>query len=271
MNVVTLVSWNAHCDNGNLEQVNALISKYKPDILCIQETSPALKEHLEGLNEYPYFTQAVDHHIENYIGEHFGRPPRTSSYLVTVSRIPFIGKPILFEHKKVGVRIGLARLLGWHECIEHHGVDIEIAGKRWRILNIHIAFAETFRNKMRQFREVIGNLNPDGETIICGDFNITKTPTLVHLPSYLLRLIHRGHSIQEQMQGEELIYFEQRSFALGLNGGFPKKPTHPTSGLHLDGVLSSSKNIQIELGDELHGSDHLPLIVRFGPTKSLES
>ncbi len=163
------------CYNDNPENLGKLVTKKIPYVIILQEVSPESLEYIKNseiCNIYPYQTFAVDHRIPR----RFGFRKAEIAYLVILSRIPFEGKLIKHVHKRTRGRTMLAFAQGIHECVEHHGIDICIKGVMWRIINVHIACADTFENKQKQISEAFGNFNSDGPTIVGGDFNITESP-----------------------------------------------------------------------------------------------
>lgn len=258
-----LVSWNICCDNGNPRAINELVENENPDILCLQEVSESLLKQLGLLNkQYPFSTQAVDHYVDGFLGL-FHRKP---SYLIILSKIPFEGDGIRYVHKKSGVRTILARVCGWHECVEHQGVDIIIQGTIWRILNIHIGCADKPKRKQMQFERVVQYFNSTGVTIVCGDFNIITTPEPSHLPRYIYRKLVKTHSIKDLLVGDIQEKFARRFKELGMKDFFRGMVTHPDSGMSLDKILvpiEFTTYCEYSVSSEMYGSDHLPLIVNF--------
>lgn len=261
-----VVSWNADCNNGDPRQIQSLIEDEDPDVLCLQEVSEALKKQIESpfITElYPYSTFATDHQMDGPLGLF----DRTPAYLLILSKRPFEGTPFRYTHKRVRDRILLARLRGWHECIEHHGVDISVQGTVIRILNVHIACADTFRNKKKQLGRVIRHFNTNGLNVVCGDFNITTEPKPKYFARYLFRWLLRTHSIQELLQGNERKKFSKIVKKVGICDMFCNHITHPASGLSLDKILISARltdDLDFRMSEKMYGSDHFPLVIKFG-------
>ncbi len=263
-----IVSFNVDCDNRDPERIKRLVAFQKPDIICLQEVPEELRQHLEInlSNEYPHQSSAVDHFSNGLLGLH----TQKRSYLMILSRVPFLGE-IRHTHKSTGKRTLLARVRGWQECVEHQGVDVEIHGTLFRIINLHVACAETEKNKLRQFRRAVRHhLEHDGLTIICGDFNVTTTPLVRHLPAYLLRRIYSRYSIQEMIQQRELKIFARIVEKKGLCDVSGDGVTHPDSGLSLDKILVSREihhASEAVVCPHQFGSDHLPQAIRLNLTR----
>jgi endonuclease/exonuclease/phosphatase family metal-dependent hydrolase len=231
--------------------------------VCLQEVPEELRAHLETTlgNSYPYTDTALDHFSDGLLGLSL---EKKCSYLMILSRVPFVNTVLKYVHRKIGKRTALARIRGWHECLEHHGVDIFVGNMSVRVLNLHIACAATPRNKWRQLRHAMKyHLSHDGETIICGDFNITANPEPKHLPFYCLRRILKPHySIQELLQERELRIFARIIAKRELHDVCGGHITHPDSGLVLDKILVSNRLREISkplIFPHTHGSDHFPI------------
>ena len=274
-----LVSWNARSTNGDTKQVERLIEDHDPDILCLQEVSPTLLEYLKRLgNTYPFIDCAVDHHEDHYVRRHlpkdyWGMPPRTTAHLVILSKLPFQGEPIKFTPRRKTWR-SLEFICGWDESKEYHGVDIGVDGGAWRVVNLHMALSDISGSRLEQFAEVMAHFSHNGHTVVCGDFNTTTTLNLLHLPFFLWRLADKNYSIREMLQGSALVAFSKKVTSFRLHNGFRNKVTHPATGLSLDAILVSKgleKSLQILLGTDLYGSDHLPLVAWLeSPTEKLD-
>jgi exonuclease III len=263
-----IVSWNVDCGNNDLKRVENLIQQTNPDILCLQEVSAVLRDHLESRcikNHYPHITSAIDHYASGL----FGISQQMTSHLMILSKIKFEGVPIRYQHKRATSRILLAWIRGWQECIEYHGINIAVGEHRWRVLNLHLPCADTFRNKLKCFRSaVVRHANTDGPTIVCGDLNITDTPETKHLPDYALRVFFPDFAppIRERLQRRAQRNFSRMVRKLKLCDVFQNDVTHPTTGLSLDRILVPHHLVNIlepTVSPDTFGSDHYPRTVRF--------
>lgn len=260
--VATFVSWNVHSGNGDfLRQLKRLINRYDPDVLCLQEVP---ERHLEELKSiYPFMESAIDYHEDHYVGRRLGRSPRSTHYLVILSKFPFENQ-LTEKHERNGEYTEFAQAAGWHECVEHHGVDVLIEGTLWRILNIHVGFADTYQNKLAQFRRMVDSLTiPNG--IILGDANITNSLGRIHLLHFLAHLaLFRKWSIGNRIQNKALGDFARVIEQHELHSGFANRITYPGTSLSLDNAFVPqhlASMFSFEVGEERYNSDHLPIIV----------
>lgn len=260
-----IVSWNVCCDNGDPRGVEQLIAETNPDVLCLQEVSEPIKRHIESMGDkYPYVTWAIDHYSHGLLGLSKSVP----SYLATLSRFPFEEKPIRFKHRRSKTRIALAYFRGWHECIEHQGINILEKNAKWKILNIHVACADTVANKRAQFKRAVPHRDMSAHTVVCGDLNIIPTPEIKHLAKYLMRRIVRTQSLRDLPLGHEQKMFAQMFDELGLHDLFKDQVTHPDSGIALDKILIPKTLVSKcshEMLTETLGSDHRPLTIDIDP------
>ena len=264
---LTIVSFNVDCDNHDAKRIQALIDDCNPDILCLQEVSQQLRPRLENLltKRYPYVDVAIDHLADGYFGL---APERTHSHLMIFSRVPFVNPALKHVHVPIGNRTLFGYFRGWHECREHHGVDIVVQDTHIRVINLHIACAATPKNKWRQLKHAVRyHIKYHGEAIICGDFNITRKLVFGHAFVYAIRRVLKSRfSMQKMLQGRELPLFARIIAKRNLHDVCGEGITHPISGLELDKILASKSLHAVSRPIFFHkryGSDHLPLGVVF--------
>lgn len=274
MSETVLVSWNVYSGNGDfIDQLLRLIRRYKPDVLCMQEVPEKYLKQLADI--YPYMRYAIDYHEEHYVRSHaqvpayFAMPPRSTHYLVILSKLPFESE-FVERHSREEALTEFAQTAGWHECVEHHGVDVHIEGVTWRIINIHVGFADTYQNKLAQFRKIVESLTtPNG--IIMGDANITNSLGRADFFHYLAhRAFFRKYSIKDRIQNRALGDFARVVQQHELHSGFANRVTYPGTKLSLDNAFVPqhlASMFAFEIGEEAFNSDHLPLIIRLRPTR----
>lgn len=254
-----IYSWNVFCYNRKLSEVRAFIEELDFDVLCLQEVTEELLEHLKSL---PFH---LAYHVD--VLRMFSKDKQELNYVVLLSRHPIEGQGTLqfadmaFPiHTRIFIRF--MSLFKWSWIAERGAVyaDIKVGQKTVRIFSVHLTLwgpgkrAEEFEHLATHLLHT--ELPEMHSSILCGDFNIIEYGPMKIL-NFLL-----GSKIKEATPWyPERTLFEKRFKKYGLHNPLLGMTTHKFSRSQLDHILVS-EDISVKnawVVPEKHGSDHQPV------------
>jgi endonuclease/exonuclease/phosphatase family metal-dependent hydrolase len=249
-----IYSWNVYCFNKKVDEVTSFIRELDFDVLCLQEVTPAL---LERLKELPFH---LTYHID--VIRLFSKKRIEKNYVAILSRHPvrasntlqFFDFPFPLHTR---VFITLMRLVNWSFITERGAVyaDVEVENALVRVFSVHLTLWGP-TNRKNEFEAVLGHVEPNGPTIVCGDFNVIEYGPMKIL-NWLL-----GAPLKEATPWyPERDLFEERFKEAGFTNPLRGSVTHTFSKSQLDHILVSAdmKTTSAWVHPEKRGSDHQPV------------
>lgn len=245
-----ILSWNINRDNRNIGGVVDFINDTQADIICLQEFSLRNEAALKKFNEYRIVTEDEILVFRNSHKE------TEHMYSVLLSRYPIV-KYQTIPHK---ITYGSnEKPSSRYRNFQAHSffVDVDAEGRSFRVFNVHFKCVAGPNHRLSQFKEILRELSPDRENIICGDFNTFGTPLL----NFMLWKLF-GY------QKEELLLSERREFSTlfekhGFQNPFHGYITFMPLPAQFDYILVPKETIIKHKRRFLNprGSDHLPIML----------
>lgn len=253
---MTVYSWNILCYNRKIPEVIAYIEQLEFDVLCLQEVTPELLAHLKTL---PYH---LAYHVD--VIRLYKEAREEPLYAAIVSKRPFIrtGTLQFFDFPyplHTRLFIAFMSLFKWSFVTERGAVyaDIESGDRQLRVFSVHLTLWGP-HHRATEFEAVIGHVEPEQPTVICGDFNIIEYAPLKVLNWLLGAPLSHGLPWYPERD-----LFEERFAKAGFHNPLRGKITHRFSRSQLDHILLSRdlSAAAARVEPDSHGSDHQPVSV----------
>lgn len=251
-----IYSWNVLCYNRKIPEVIAYIEGLEFDVLCLQEVTPELLDHLKTL---PYH---LAYHID--VIRFYKESREAPLYVAVLSKQPFANSGTLqffdFPYPfHTRLFIACMSLFRWSFVTERGALyaDIPHGDRLLRVFSVHLTLWGP-HHRAREFEAVIGHVEPGQPTVICGDFNVIEFAPMKIL-NWLL-----GSPLPHGMPWyPERDLFEERFADAGFHNPLRGMVTHRFSRSQLDHILVS---LDLAVADaavepDSHGSDHQPVSV----------
>lgn len=221
------------------------------DVLCLQEVTPLLLERLKSM---PYH---LTYHVD--VLRLHGKGKDERNYVAILSKVPFLNTGTLqfFDFAfppHTRAFITFMSLFRWSFVTERGAVyaDVPYGNSTLRVFSVHLTLWGP-HNRVKEFEAVLGHVEPEAPTVVCGDFNIIEYGPMKIL-NWLL-----GAPLSSGMPWyPERDLFEERFLKAGFSNPLRGKTTHPFSKSQLDHILVSHnmKATDPHVYRERHGSDH---------------
>lgn len=254
-----IYSWNVYCFNRKVPEVASYIEQLDFDVLCLQEVTPELLERLKAM---PFH---LAYHVD--VIRLTLRKERYVNYVAILSKREFLNEGTLqfFDFSlplHTRLFVAFMAFFNWSFVTERGAVytDIPYAGGTLRVFSVHLTLWGA-GNRAKEFEAVIGHVEPEASTIVCGDFNVIEYGPMKIL-NWLL-----GAPLREGMPWyPERDLFEERFSEAGFHNPLRGSVTHRFSRSQLDHILLS-KDLAVAhafVEPDSHGSDHQPVSVTIG-------
>ncbi len=253
-----IYSWNVLCYNKQIPQVQEFVKELDFDVLCLQEVTAELLEHLKTLS------YNLEYHVD--VLRMFAEGKKELNYVAILSKYPIeekgtmqfaeLGFPI---HTKLFIRF--MSLFKWSAVTERGAVyiDVRVKGKLLRVFSVHLTLWGP-GSRAQEFELLASHLpqvaQKDHASVVCGDFNIIEYGPMKILHWFL------GAPLKEATPWyPERALFEGRFKKYGLHNPLRGKVTHKFSRSQLDHILVSEELTvkKAWVVPESHGSDHQPV------------
>ena len=224
-----ILQWNCNGLKGNRIELELLIAKYKPAVICLQET--LLDKNIENsqndINSLPYFVQ-----FRGYKGYFKCMPSGRNGVAL------YVNNSIL--HSPVTLKTRLQAL----------AVRISFQGKEFIVSSHYTSNLNDGVPSVGQFDTIINQF--DKPYIMCGDFNAHNT--LWSHP----KNNKRGDALEQFMYKNDLSILNS-NVKTHLNNSTKEFSLLDLSIIHPALYL----DFDCEVESDPHGSDHFPVIVTF--------
>lgn len=255
-----IASWNLCFDNQfQFENLNILLSKHDPDIVCLQEVNQKMLDILGTSSDFSAwnFTSCRDfeRHEKYRFSEDLEESIQNSvAFLVIMSKEKFTQGNEEFTHHlplKPSMATRHFRIL---QPRKFQFIDI----KGFRIFNLHLEVSSGSARRKSEFNKVLSFFKKDGGgNIICGDLNIFSKFWINILIGWGFNFSIRDYFTNERRAFNRI--FKKNA----LINVFSKKITFPKLRMQLDHILiPRGTNVkQVLLAKSPFDSDHKYIFV----------
>jgi len=266
---LTIATWNINSVRLRIRQVGQFLDRYQPDILCLQE----IKCPEDRFPAKPFQRRGYRHILVNGQRGYHG--------VAIVSRVPFVSTDRRGFCDKGDARHAVATIADGDGDIRLHNFYVPAGGDEPDpAVNAKFAHKLAFIEEMRGW---LTGAETDRRAILVGDLNVAPLETDVWSHKQLLRVVSHTPVETAGLEGvraaggwvdavrhfvpkEQKLYtwwsYRAPDWAAADKG---RRLDHVWVTPHLAGRLASAEVVREARGWR-RPSDHVPVIVRIGPT-----